>query len=119
MNFPESEDKLQSRKKKLQIIYGKEFVSKKINWFKIGEGVWQGCILLSCLFNLHDVYIMWNAGLDESKTRIKIVRRNINNVRYADDTTLLAKSEEELKSLLKRMKEESKKGGLKLSIQKN
>ena len=72
----------------------------------------------SCLFNLHAEYIMWNAGLDEAQTGIKIARRNTNNVRYADDTTLMAESEEELKSLLMKVKEESEKVGLKLNIQK-
>ena len=87
------------------------------NWFHIGKGVWHGCLLSSCLFNLHAEYIVWNAGLDESQTEIKIASRNINNLRYEDDITLMAESEEELKSLLK-VKEESKKVGLKLSIQK-
>ena len=72
----------------------------------------------SCLFNLHAEYIMWNAGLDEAQTGIKIARRNTNNVRYADDTTLMAESEEELKSLLMKVKDESEKFGLKLNIQK-
>ena len=71
-----------------------------MNWFKIGEGVRQGCILLSCLFNLCAEYIMWNARLDESQSGIKISRRNINNLRHADDTTLTAESEEELKRLV-------------------
>ena len=89
-----------------------------MDWFKIGKGVHQSCILSPCLFNLHAEYIMWNAGLDESQTGIKIARRNINNLRYADDTTLMAESEEELKSLLMKVKEESEKAGLKLNIQK-
>ena len=89
-----------------------------IDWFKIRKGVCQGCILSPCLFNLHAEYIMRNAGLDEAQAGIKIVWRNINNLRYADDTTLMAKSEEELKSLLMTFKEESEKAGLKLSIQK-
>ena len=72
----------------------------------------------SCLFNLHAEYILWNAGLDEAQTGIKIVRRNINNLRYADDTTLMAESEQELKSLLMKVKEESENAGLKLNIQK-
>ena len=86
------------------------------DWFQIGNGVCQGCILSPCLFNLYAEYIMRNAGLEESQAGIKIARRNINNLRYADDTTLTAESEEELKSLL--MKEESEKVGLKLNIQK-
>jgi len=88
-----------------------------MDWFQIGKGVHQGCILSPCLFNLHAEYIMWNAGLDEAQARIKIARRNINNLRYADDTTLMAESEEELKSLLTKMKEENEKAGLKLNVQ--
>ena len=84
------------------------------DWFQIGKGAHQGCILLPCLFNFYAEYIMWNAGLDEAQAGIKIARRNINNLRYADDTTLMAKSEKELKSLLMRMKEESEKASLKL-----
>ena len=87
------------------------------DWFQIGKGVRQGCILSSCLFNLYAEYIMRNAGLDEAQAEIKIARRNINNLRYADDTTLTAESEE-LKSLLMKVKEESEKTGLKLNIQK-
>ena len=87
------------------------------DWFQIGKGVRQGCILSTCLFNFYAEYIMRNAGLEETQAGIKIARRNINNLRYADDTTLMAESEEELKSLLK-MKEESEKVGLKLNIQK-
>ena len=79
----------------------------KIGWFKIGKGVRQGCILSPCLFNFYAEYIMWNARLDESQAGIKIAGRNINNLRHADNTTLMAESEEELKSLLMRMKEES------------
>ena len=79
------------------------------DWFQIGKGVRQGCILSPCLFNLYAEYIMWNAGLDEAQTRIKIAGRNINNLRYTDDTTLMAENEEELKSLLMKVKEESKK----------
>ena len=86
--------------------------------FQIGKGVRQGCILSPCLFNLYAVYIMRNAGLDEAQAGIKMAGRNINNLRYADDTTLVAESEEELKSLLMKVKEESEKVGLKLSIQK-
>ena len=87
------------------------------DWFQIGEGVCQGCLLSPCLFNLHAEYITRNAGLDEAQAGVKIARRNINNLRYADDTTLRAESEEELKSLLMKVKE-SEKVGLKLNIQK-
>ena len=99
------------------------------DWFQIrtstsrkGKGVWegvrQGCILSPCLFNLYAKYIRRNAGLDEAQTGIKVARRNISNLRYADDTTLMAESEEELTSLLMKVKEESEKVGLKLNIQK-
>ena len=88
------------------------------DWFQIGKEVHQGCIVSPCLFNLYAEYIMWNARLDEAQAGIKIVGRNINNLRYADDTTLMAESEKELKSLLMKVKEESEKLGLKLSIQK-
>ena len=88
------------------------------DWFQVGKGVCQGCILSPCLFNLYAEYIMRNAGLEETQAGIKIAGRNINNLRYADDTTLMAESEEELKSLLIRVKEESEKIGLKLNIQK-
>ena len=88
------------------------------DWFQIGKGVRQGCILSPCLFNLYEEYIMRNAGLEEAQAGIKISRRNINNLRYADDSTLTAESEEELKSLLMKVKEESEKVGLKLNIQK-
>ncbi|KAB0373104.1 hypothetical protein FD755_014763 [Muntiacus reevesi] len=88
------------------------------DWFQIGKGVHQGCILSPCLFNLYAEYIMRNAGLEEAQAGIKIAGRNINNLRYADDTTLMAESEEELKSLLMKVKEESEKVGLKLNIQK-
>ena len=87
-------------------------------WFQIGKGVRQGCILSPCLFNLYAEYIMRNTGLEETEAGIKIAGRNINNLRYADDTTLMAKSEEELKSLLMKVKEENEKVGLKLNIQK-
>ena len=89
-----------------------------MDWFQIGKGVRQGCALSPCLFNFYAEYITWNALLDESQAGIKFARRNINNLRYADDTTLMAESEEELKSFLMRIKEESEKAGLKLSIQK-
>ena len=88
------------------------------DWFQIGKGVRQGCILSPCLFNLCAKYIMQNATLDEAQAGVKIARRNINNLRYADDTTLMAESEEELKSLLMKVKEQSEKADLKLSIQK-
>ena len=87
------------------------------DWFQIGKGVRQGCILSPCLFNLYAEYIMRNTGLDEAQAGIKISGRNINNLRYADDTTLMAESEEELKSLLMKVKEESEKVSLKLNIQ--
>ena len=88
------------------------------DWFQIGKGVCQGCILSPCLFNFYAEYIMRNAGLEEAQAGIKIARRNINNLRYAYDTTLMAESEEELKSLLMKVKEESEKFGLKINIQK-
>ena len=87
------------------------------DWFQIGKGVRQGCILSPCLFNLYAEYIMRNTGLEEAQAGIKIAGRNINNLRYTDDITLMAESEE-LKSLLRNMKEESEKVGLKLNIQK-
>ena len=87
------------------------------DWFQTGKGVRQGCILSPCLFNLYAEYIMRNVGLEEAQAGIKIAWRNINNLRYADDTTLMAESEEELKNLLK-VKEESEKAGLNLNIQK-
>ena len=90
--------------------------NRTTDWFQIGKGVHQGCILSPCLFNFYAKYIMWNAGLDEGQTGIKIPGRKINNFRYTDDTILIAESEEELKSLL--MKEESEKCGLKFNIQK-
>ena len=88
------------------------------DWFQIWKGVSQGCILSPCLFNLCALYIMRNTGLDEAQAGIKNAERNINNLRYADDTTLMAESEEELKSFLMKVKEESEKVGLKLNIQK-
>ena len=89
-----------------------------IDWFQIGKLVCQGCILSLCLFNFYAEYIMRNAGLEAAQAGIKIVGRNINNLRYADDTTLMAESKEELKSLLIKVKEESEKSGLKLNIRK-
>ena len=88
------------------------------NRFQIGKGVCQGCILSPCLFNLYAEYIMRNAGLEEAQARIKIAGRNINNLRYEDDTTLMAENEVEVKRLLMKVKEESEKAGLKLNIQK-
>ena len=89
------------------------------DWFKIVKGVRQSCILSLCLFNLYAEYIKQNAGLDEAQAEIKNAERSINNLRYADDTTLAADSEEELKSLLKKVKEESEKAGLKVNTQKS
>ena len=93
-------------------------LGKVPNWerFQIGKGVHQGRILSPCLFNLYAEYITWNAGLDEAQAEIKIAGRNINNFRYTDDTTLLAESKEQLKSLLMKVKEESEKAGLKINI---
>ena len=88
------------------------------DWFQTGKGECRGCILSLCLFNLYAEYIMRNAGLEEAQAGIKIVKRNIYNLRYADDSTLMAESEEELKSLLMKVKEESEKVGLKFNIQK-
>ena len=88
------------------------------DWFQIGKGVRQGCILSPCLFNFYAEYIMRNAGRDEAQAGIKIAGRHINNLRYSDDTTLIAESEEELKGLLRKVKEKSEKVGLKLNIQK-
>ena len=88
------------------------------DWFQIGKGVRQGCILSPCLFNFYAEYIMRNTGLEEAQAGIKIAGRNINNLRYADDTTLMAESEEELKSLMMKVKEGSEKADLKLNIQK-
>ena len=103
---------MQVRKQQLELD------TEQQNGSKSGKGVHQGCIFSPCLFNLHAGYIMRNAGLEEAQAGIKIVGRNINNFRYADDTTLMAESEEELKSLLMKVKEESEKVGLKLNIQK-
>ena len=104
---------MQVRKQQLDIeLYG------TTDWFQIGKGVRQGCKLSPCLFNLYLEYIMRNAGLEEAQAGIKVAGRNINNFRYADDTILIAESEEELKSLLIKVREESEKVGLKLNIQK-
>ena len=103
---------MQVRKQQLELDMEQQ------DWFQIGKGVRQGCILSPCLFNLYAEYIMRNTGLEETQAGIKIARRNINNLRYADDTTLMAESAEELKSLLMKVKLESEKVGLKLSIQK-
>ena len=89
-----------------------------MDWFKIGKGVWQGCTLSPYLINLHAEYIMRNAGLDETQAGIKIARRNTNNLRYTDDTTLMAEGKEELKSLLMKVKEESGKSWLKSQYSK-
>ena len=90
----------------------------RTDWFQIGKGVHQGCILSPCLFNIYAEYIVQNARLDEAQAGIKIAGRNINNLRYAEDTTFIAESEEELKSLLMKVKEESEKVSLKFNIQK-
>ena len=102
---------MQVKKQQLELTWKNRLVP-------IGKGVHQGCILSLCLFNLKAEYIMQNAGLDVAQAKIRISRRNINNLRYADDTTLMAKSKEGLKSLLMKVKEESEKAGLKLNIQK-
>ena len=103
---------MQVRKQQLELDMEQQ------DWFQIGKGVRQSCILSPCLFNFYAEYIMRNAGLEETQAGIKTARRNINNLRYADDTTLMAESKEELKSLLMKVKEESEKVGLKLNIQK-
>ena len=103
---------MQVKKQQLELDMG------KTDWFQIGKGVHQGCILSPCLFYLYADYILGNAELDEAQAGIKISRRNINNLRYADDTTLMAESKEELKSLLIKVKEESERVYLKLNIQK-
>ena len=107
----------------LRTLYGGQEASVRtrhgtMDWFQIGKGLCQGCILSPCLFNLYAEYIMQNAGLVEAKAGIKIAGRNINNLKYADDTTFMTESQEELKSLLMKVKEESEKPGLKLNIQK-
>ena len=104
---------MQVRKQQLELD-----MEQQTDWFQIGKGVCQGCILSPCLFNFYAEYIMRNAGLEEVQAGIKIARRNINNLRYADDTTLMAESKEKLKSLLMKVKEESEKVGLKLNIHK-
>ena len=103
---------MQARKQKLELNMEQQ------TWFQIGKGVRQGYLLSPCLFNFYAEYIMRNTGLEEAQAGIKIARRNINNLRYADDTTLMAESEEELKTLLMKVKVESEKVGLKLNIQK-
>ena len=90
----------------------------KQDWFKVGKGVHQGCILSLCLFNFYAEYIMRNAGLEEAQASIKIAGKNLNNLRYADNITVMAESEEELKSLLMKVKDESEKVGLKLNTKK-
>ena len=107
----------------LRNLYAGQEVTVRIghgptDWFQIGKGVRQGCILSLCLFNFYAEYIMRNAGLEDTQARIKIARRNIKNLRYADDSTLMAESEEELKSLLVKVKVKGEKVGLKLKIQK-
>ena len=96
----------------------KQQLELDMDWFKIGKGVQQGCILSPCFFNFYAEYIMQNAGLEELQAGIKMTRRNINNLKCGDDTSLMKESKEELKSLLMRVKEEGEKSGLKLSIQK-
>ena len=103
---------MQVRKQQLELDMG------PTDWFQIGKGVRQGCILSPCLFNLYAEYIMRNSWVEEAQAGIKIAGKNINNLRYADDTTLMAESEEELKSLLMKVKEESEKVGVKLNIRK-
>ena len=103
---------MQVKKQQLELDMG------TMDSFQIGKGVHQGCILSPCLFNFYAEYIMWNASVDETQAGIKIARKNINNPRYADDTTIMAESEEELKNLLMKMKEKSEKPGLKLNIHK-
>ena len=104
---------MQVRKQQLQLDV------EKTDWFQIAKGVHQGCVLSPCLFNLYADYIMRHAGLDEAQAGIKISGRNINNLRYTDDTTLMAESEEELKSLLMKVKEESGKSWLKAQHSEN
>ena len=108
---------MQVRKQQLELDMEQQ-TGSKFPIFQIGKGVRQGCVLSPCLFNFYAEYTMRNAGLDETQAGIKIAGRNINNLRYVDDTTLMAESEEELKSLLMKVKEESRKVGLKFNIQK-
>ena len=119
MGFYPSEDLYDSE---MRSVEKKETAARTVHgttdWFQIGKGVYQGCILSPCLFNFYAEYIMRNSGLEEAQAGIKIARRNINNLRYADDTTLMAESEEKLKNLLMKVKEESENVGLKLNIQK-
>ena len=96
----------------------KQHFELDMDWFQIGKGVHQGCILSPCLFNFYVEYIMRNTGLEDAQAGIRIARRNINNLRYADDTTLMVESEGELKSVLMKVKEENEKVGLKFNIQK-
>ena len=110
---------MQVRKQQLELVMEQPWLFQiGTDWFQIGKGVHQGCIFSPCLFNLYAEYIMRNAGMDEAQAEIKIARRNINNLRYADDTTLMKESEEELKSLLMKVKEETEKVFLKLNPQK-
>jgi len=122
MGIPDHLTCLLKKKKKKKLYGGQEATVRTrhgtTDWFQIGKGVPEGCILSPCLFNLYAEYIMRNAGLEEAQTGIKIVRRNINKPKYADDTTFMAESEEELKSFLMKVKEESEKVGSKLNIQK-
>ena len=101
---------MQVRKQQLELEHG------TTDWFQIRKGICQGCILSPCLFSLYAEYIIRNTGLDEAQTGIKVARRNISNLRHADDTNVMAESKEELKSLLMKVKEESEKAGLKLNI---
>ena len=112
---------MQVRKQQLELYLEKKkrTVLGTTDWFQIGKGVRQGCILSPCLFNLYAEYIMRNAGLEEAQAGIKIARRNIKNLRYADDSTLMAESEEELKSLLMKVKVESGKSWLKAQHSEN
>ena len=100
------------------MLVKKQELGPDMHWFQTGKGVWQGSILSPCLFNFYAEDIVWNARLDEAQAGVKIARRNINNLRYADDSTLMAESEEEVKSLLVKVKKESEKAGLKLKIRK-
>ena len=118
-HFSILENPMNSMKRQYFLYSGQEATVRTghgtTDWFQIGKGACQGCILSPCLFNLYAEYIMRRAGLEEAQAGIKIAGRNINNLRYADDSSLMAESEEELKSLLMKLKEESKKVGLKLN----